>query len=243
MPFVLDYLSSCFRTFGANKKNALKLPIFVKIGAIAMVLFAIVAGILIDVPKLDILNETIRNLFYHVTSWFAMVFLFLSSFVYSIRYLSTGNERDDMLSKIFAHVGLAFGLAGLLTGMLWARYTWGAFWVPDPKLNGAAIALLAYLAYIILRNSFNDPITRAKVSSVYNIFAFVMMLLFVFILPRMTSSLHPGNGGNPAFSSYDLDNTMRLVFYPAVIGWILLGLWISEVKYRLARIKTAHEKY
>ncbi|MEZ4722348.1 MAG: ABC transporter permease, partial [Flavobacteriales bacterium] len=92
---------------------------------------------------------------------------------------------------------------------------------------------LAYLAYVVLRNSITDEIMRAKVSAVYNIFAFVMMVIFVFILPRMTDSLHPGNGGNPAFSGYDLDSTMRMVFYPATIGWILLGLWISEVRYRM----------
>tara|TARA_B110000046_G_scaffold111170_1_gene118388 strand:- start:206 stop:826 length:621 start_codon:yes stop_codon:yes gene_type:complete len=206
-----------------------------------MVLFTITAGLLVDVPRLEILNETIRNLFFHVTSWFGMVFLFLASFVYSIKYLSTGKEKDDILAKVFVQVGMTFGFAGLVTGMLWAKFTWGAFWVPDPKLNGAAIALLAYLAYSILRNSLSDPIARAKVSGVYNIFAFVMMLIFVFILPRMTSSLHPGNGGNPAFSSYDLDNTMRMVFYPAVIGWVLLGLWISEVKFRLELYKKSHE--
>jgi len=64
-----------------------------------------------------------------------------------------------------------------------------------------------------------------------------MMILFVFILPRMTDSLHPGNGGNPAFSGYDLDNTMRMVFYPASIGWIFLGLWITEVRFRMEMLK------
>jgi heme exporter protein C len=241
MWFVSPSHSSCFHTFGANKKGALRIPIPFKILAILMVLFAIVAGLMVDVPRLDILNETIRNLFYHVTSWFAMVFLFLASFIYSIKYLSIGHESDDLLAKVFVQVGMVFGVAGLVTGMLWAKFTWGAYWVPDPKLNGAAIALLAYLAYSILRNSLTDPITRAKVSSVYNIFAFVMMVIFVFILPRMTSSLHPGNGGNPAFSSYDLDNTMRIVFYPAVIGWILLGLWISEIKFRFEQYKKSHE--
>lgn len=188
------------------------------------------------VPALDILNETIRNLFYHVTSWFAMVTMFIISFAYSIKHLSSQKEKHDLLAKIFVQVGMVFGVAGLTTGMLWARFTWGAFWVPDPKLNGAAIALLAYLASMVLRNSFKDPLQRGKVSGVYNIFAFVMMILFVFILPRMTDSLHPGNGGNPAFSSYDLDSTMRLVFYPAVIGWILLGLWFAELRYRIENL-------
>ncbi len=207
-----------------------------KIGAIILVFYTLIAGFLIEVPALDILNESIRNLFFHVTSWFAMIFLFIASFVYSIRHLSSGLEKHDLLAKVFAQVGIVFGIGGMLTGMLWAQFTWGRFWVPDPKLNGAAIAMLAYLAYIVLRNSLRDKMQRGRVSAVYNIFAFVMMVLFVFILPRMTDSLHPGNGGNPGFGGYDLDNTMKMVFYPSVIGWILLGLWISEVKIRLEQL-------
>lgn len=214
-----------------------RLPLIIKIAATVLVFYTLVAGLLIEVPALDILNETIRNLFFHVTSWFGMVFLFMASFVYSIRYLSKGKAEHDMLAKVFVQVAMVFGTIGMVTGMLWAKYTWGAYWVPDPKLNGAAIALLAYLAYAVLRNSLKDELQRARISAVYNIFAFVMMVLFIFILPRMTDSLHPGNGGNPAFSNYDLDNNMRLVFYPAVAGWILLGLWISEIRFRMELLK------
>ncbi|GAB4377963.1 MAG: cytochrome c biogenesis protein CcsA [Salibacteraceae bacterium] len=216
-----------------------KLHVSLKIIAVLLVFYSIIGGFLIDVPRLHILNETIRNLFFHVTTWFAMVFLFIVSFAFSIRYLRYSRSSDELWAKSAVYTGMIFGIAGLLTGMLWAKYTWGSFWVPDPKLNGAAVALLTYLAYIVLRNSINDPIQRGKVSAVYNIFAFVMMLVFVFVLPRMTDSLHPGNGGNPAFSQYDLDNKMRLVFYPAVIGWILLGLWMMEIT---VRIQKAYEK-
>lgn len=215
----------------------MRLHIGLKIATIVFVFYALIAGFLMPVPRLAILHETIRNLYFHVTSWFAMISMFIIAFAYSIKYLSSQNEKHDILAKIFVQVGMMFGIIGLLTGMLWARYTWGSYWVSDPKLNGAAIALLAYLAYTVLRNSLHDQLQRAKIAAVYNIFAFVMMLLFVFILPRMTDSLHPGNGGNPAFSSYDLDSTMRLVFYPATIGWILLGLWISEIRFRIEMLK------
>jgi len=72
----------------------LKLHVVFKILAIVFVFYALVGGLLIDVPALDILNETIRNLFYHVTSWFAMVALFIGGFVYSIKYLGSGSEKD-----------------------------------------------------------------------------------------------------------------------------------------------------
>jgi heme exporter protein C len=50
-------------------------------------------------------------------------------------------------------------------------------------------------------------------------------------------SLHPGVGGNPAFSQYDLDNRMRMVFYPAVIGWTMLGFWVASLNIRYKIIK------
>ena len=54
------------------------------------------------------------------------------------------------------------------------------------------------------------------------------------ILPRLTDSLHPGNGGNPAFAKYDLDSNMRMVFYPAVIGWLLFSFWLFQLKNRIS---------
>jgi heme exporter protein C len=117
--------------------------------------------------------------------------------------------------------------------MIWANYTWGSPWHGDPKQNGAAIALLIYLAYFVLRGSLDNREQRARLSAVYNIFAFAAMIPLIFIIPRMTSSMHPGNGGNPGFNMYDLDNNMRKVFYPAVIGWILLGYWIASLRIRL----------
>ena len=208
-----------------------------KILSVLLVTYTIVMGFLGEVPRLPILNESIRNLYFHVTMWMTMLVMLTVSLVYSIRYLASLKMNDDIVAMSAAQVGILVSVLGILTGMLWARHTWGAYWVNDPKLNGAAIALLAYLAYFVLRGAVVDEEKRARISAVYNVFAFVLMLLFVQILPRLTDSLHPGNGGNPAFSSYDLDNRMRMVFYPAVIGWSLIGVWILSLKVRLYKLE------
>ena len=195
--------------------------------------YTIIQGLLIDVPKLPILHETIRNLFFHVTIWFAMILLMIASIVYGIRHLKTGNLIDDIKASSCIYTGILFGILGLLTGSLWAKNTWGAWWTNDAKLNGAAAAMLVYFAYLVLRGSIDDRQKRARITAVYSIFAFTMMLTFIMVLPRLTDSLHPGNGGNPGFSSYDLDSKMRTVFYPAIIGWSLLGAWIAEVESRI----------
>jgi len=233
---LLRYHTSCFHTFGAIKMRQIRAHWW-KILGIAFVLYAIIGGLLMDAPRLAILNETIRNLYYHVTMWFAMMILMTASVVYSVRYLMTFNQDFDQKARIAAGIGIVFGLAGILTGSVWARFTWGVYWVNDPKLNGAAITLLIYLAYVILRNSLDEEQKRARLAAVYNIFAYVLLMVFLMILPRMTDSLHPGNGGNPAFSSYDLDHTMRLVFYPAIIGWTLIGVWMGQIRLRLENIE------
>ncbi len=206
-----------------------------KIAAVMLILYTLVWGMLTPVPRLNILYETIRNLFYHVPIWFAMLFMMGYSVVFAIMHLVKNDLRTDIVSNQAAQTGLFFALPGLLTGCMWAKFTWGTWWTfEDPKLNGVAIAVLIYLAYFILRSSIDDELKRARIAAVYNIFAFVMMFVFIMILPRLTDSLHPGNGGNPAFGKYDLDNGMRMIFYPAVIGWVLLSLWILDVKKRLA---------
>jgi heme exporter protein C len=176
------------------------LKTLLKILACAAVFYSLLAGLLGAVPRLAILNETIRNIYFHVPMWFTMIALFLVSVVYSIRFLSGFSMANDDVAAVAASTGMVFGLCGLLTGMLWARFTWGAWWVADTKLNGSAATMLMYTAYFILRQSVREPQARARLAAVYGIFAFSLMLVFIMVLPRLTDSLHPGSGGNPAFS-------------------------------------------
>jgi heme exporter protein C len=203
----------------------------------------------ITFPYRNILYETIRNTFFHVPLWFAMMVLFGISVYHSIKYLAGLGKHQlyddlkehDMQSSAHSEIGLLFGFLGLFTGMLWANYTWGTPWTGDIKLNMTAVLLAIYLAYFVLRSAFDDVEQAARLSAVYNIFAFASIIPLLFIIPRMAASLHPGNGGNPAMGGEDLDNTMRMVFYPAVIGFILLGMWLSEVNFRVKRLRTQEE--
>jgi len=205
---------------------------------IVLLLYTVVMGFLGHVPRLAILNETERNLYFHVPMWFGMTIILLASVINSIRYLRNPSTHLDTLAHESAKTGILLGVLGLLTGSLWARYTWGTWWTTDVKLNGAAVTMLIYAAYLVLRGSVSDEQQRARLSAIYNIFAFSAAIPLLFIMPRLAeASLHPGMGGNPGFSKYDLDSGMRLVFYPAVIGWTLLGVWITEVACRFAFVK------
>ncbi len=212
-----------------------------KIACVVLVLYTIIGGMLMPVPRLDILNETIRNLYYHVPMWFGMIVLFAVAFGYSVLYLRSGDLRHDLYAVSFTNTGIFFSVLGMLTGMEWAQYTWGAAWSNDPKQLCTAILMLIYFAYSILRSGLRDEEKRAKIGAVYNVFAFAMVVPLIFVIPRMVDSLHPGNGGNPAFAKYDLDSNMRMVFWPANVGWILLGVWIATLQTRLALVKYKRE--
>jgi heme exporter protein C len=204
-----------------------------KILGAVLVIYSTFYGFLGDVPALPILHESIRNLYFHVPMWFSMIVLFAVSVFHSIKYLSSNNPQADIKAVESVNAGIIFGILGIVTGAVWAKYTWGQAWSFDVKQNFAAIALLLYFAYLVLRNAIDEEQKRAKISAIYNIFAFPLMVVLLFVLPRLSDSLHPGNGGNPGFNSYDLDSRMRMVFYPACIGWILVGYWIYTLLYRV----------
>lgn len=208
-----------------------------KLTAILLLLISFTTGFIAPVPKLPILNETIRNLYFHVPMWFAMSFMLLISLIFSIRYLRSNKEINDVAAAEATNAGMLFGILGIGTGMIWAKFTWGTYWTNDPKLNGAAVGMLIYSAYFILRGSFSDDQQRARISAIFNILAFPTFLAFIYILPRLTDSLHPGNGGNPGFNAYDRDRQMNLIFYSSNFGFIMLGIWFTSIRVRIRNIK------
>jgi heme exporter protein C len=237
-----------------------------KILAFILLMYTCTMGFLVDIPKLDDrLQHSIRNLFFHVPMWFGMMILFLVSFFNAIYYLVQqtpfnpvkeksifhkwwnmfwrwihAQKNTDVRSVEYARTGTVFGVLGLITGAIWANYQWGAPWSSDPKQNGALIAILIYFAYFVLRGSMNDDEKKARIGAVYNIFAFFMLFPTIWILPRMAESLHPGgqgSEGNPGLNGSDLAPSMRLVFWPAVIGWTLLSVWMTTLRIRLRTLQ------
>ncbi len=210
--------------------------------AILIVIYVLINGLLIEIPTdVEILDETIRNLFYHVPMWFGMMILFLASWILSIVYLTQKNPNPnyDIYAQEITKTGIVMAMAGLFTGMLWAYSTWGQPWDKnDPKLNGVAIGLSMYLAYWLLGKSIDDENKKARLLAVYNIFVFPLFIALILIMPKLADhSIHPGSGDTVNFKTYNKSNNMEMVFYPAVIGWTLLFVWIAELKIRIKKLE------
>lgn len=208
-----------------------------KVLGVAFLTYALIYGLTTKIPSVDIIEQSIRNLFYHVPMWMVMMpFLFISA-IYAVLYLRTGGMKYEHWAQSFLETGILLGICGCITGAIWARSAWGAYWPNDPKLNGVAVGMLIYAALLVLRAAIPDPKQRAKIGSIYNIFVFPIFLAFIYIMPKMNPGLHPGSGDTVQFVDYNvIDRDLRLVFYPAIIGWGLFFLWITELRYRFIRL-------
>ena len=153
--------------------------------SVAILVYVFIKGFSGSIPEMPILEQSIRNLYFHVPLWMAMMVVMFGSLVLSFIYLissdSTNNKlqknklpfhvRMDIHAAEWARVGLLFGILGIITGAIWAKVTWGAWWVfEEVKLNGAAAGILVYAAYFVLRGSIEDDDRRARVAAVYNVF-------------------------------------------------------------------------
>lgn len=211
-------------------------------GAVAVVLTGVIfAGFLGNIPQLDILEQSARNLYFHVPVWFSLMAATIVSAYHSLQHLRTGARIRDVRAREAAKIALVCGALGIVTGMVWARFTWyegtGIWWNFDPKQSMAAVLLLIYGGYFVLRDAIDDDRSRGRISAVYNLFSVVTMPFLLYILPRQMESLHPGGEGSPAFSQTDLAPAMKWIFYPSVLGFLGLFWLLYTQRVRLAWIE------
>ncbi|RMG70142.1 MAG: ABC transporter permease [Bacteroidetes bacterium] len=238
-----------------------------KVLAVGLLLYGLTYGMLAELPELPGLGQSSRNLFYHVPMWFVVIVMMSMSLYHSIRLLRLTDPDQtpssppllaDIRAREAARLGMLFMVLGLITGTLWGRVAWkphlawtdpAAWWTNDPIIICALISLLIYLAYFLLRSSFSEPEQRARIAAAYNIFAFATLIPLYFIVPKMLPGLHPtsadsdAGGGSFIFMREGIDNTYRLLLYPSLLGFVLLGVWAYELRTRIASLRYRLESW
>ncbi len=213
-------------------KNWMKIGLGIWIAAVVICGFAMPIG---DIPGL---GPKARIIFFHVPmSWLGVLAFFMSMW-YGIGYLRKREIRYDIRSATAAELGFVFSVLATITGSIWAKFNWGSFWNWDPRETSIFVLLLIYGAYFSLRSAIEVEEKRASLSAVYSIVAFVTVPFFVFIMPRIMFSLHPGGAGSPApivntNGKMYLDMNMRFVFYASLIGFSLLYVWLFQLRTRI----------
>lgn len=194
-----------------------------------------VLALLYPIPDIPALGDRARVLYFHVPMAWVSVAAFFLSMIYSVKYLTKRDIFYDAKASSAAGLGLVFCVLATVTGSVWAKFNWGAFWNWDPRQTSIFLLLLIYGAYFALRSAVVSEDSRAKLSAVYSILAFVTVPFFIFVVPRIVSSLHPDPIINMR-GKINMDTPMLLIFLGSVLGFITLFLWMLNVKIRLAKI-------
>ena len=152
-----------------------------KVLGILLMSYTLYRGLTTHVPAVDLIEQSIRNLFFHVPMWMVMMVILFTSAVYSILYLNKQDLKYDHYAQSFLEIGLLLGVCGCITGAIWARATWGDYWPNDPKLKGVTAGMLIYAALVVLRAAIDEPKKKAKIGAIYNIFVFPIFLAFIYV--------------------------------------------------------------
>ena len=172
----------------------------------------------------------IQKIFYlHVPLAIVALCGFVAGGIWGVRYLRDGDRAHDLRSYVAIHLSLIFGVGVLATGSIWAKASWGHWWLWDePTLVSFLIVFLLYACYTPLRFSIEDPERQARTAAVFAIVGGAFVPLN-FLAVRMAEQLtHPrvlsATGGS-------MPSEMRLTFIVALVGMAVL--FVTLCKYEL----------
>lgn len=201
-------------------------------------------------PLIQGLGELGRNMLFHVPMAMVAFIAFIMAMVNSILYLRKKTADYDRKARAASAAGLLFTILATVTGAIWAKFSWGAFWNWDPRQTSIFILLLIYFAYFILRSLLEESEDKkARVAAVYNIIAGVSMPFLFFVVPRITQSLHPGGGETEApllnlSGKVYADKTLVNLHWLSVLLYTFLYVWMKDLYARVLKVQERGvEKY
>ncbi|MFZ0043547.1 MAG: cytochrome c biogenesis protein CcsA [Solirubrobacteraceae bacterium] len=185
---------------------------------------------------LDANQGFVQKIFYiHVPLAIVSLCGFVFGALMAIGYLRTGDRKWDMRSYVAIHMALIFGVGGLITGSIWAKASWGHWWVwNEPTLVSFLIVLLLFATYQPLRFSIEDPERQARYASVFSIVAGAFVPLNFIAVRLSTQFVHPRV---LTLTGSNLPGSMELTFLISLVGIALLytTLWKYEMTAKNAR--------
>ncbi len=185
-------------------------------------------------PGQGFIGESGRILYFHVPMAWASFVAFLAAGTWSARYLFGGRRRvHDRAAAVAVELGLLFCILATVSGALWARVQWGAYWNWDPRQLSITLALLFYGAYLALRGAIEDGETRARLAGAYAVFGLAVAPFLFFVLPRLAAfSLHPEPVVN-AEGKILMERAMLAVLVAGAAGFTAVFFWLHRLQCRL----------
>ncbi len=211
-------------------------------GALAAVLTTLaVIGVFFVAPE-DADQGIIQKIFYfHVAIAITSLIAFAVAFVAGLRYLWTRDERADEVGSIAISLGLLFSVLVVITGSIWAKASWGTWWVwGDPRLVTYLIVVLIYAAYFVLRSS-ADGDRRMRYSAIYAVAGFASVPLSFYSVRAAQSFVHPvvftRGGANMPGSMLIWFLVSQAAFLAIFTAFLLLEMRQRRAERALRRLK------
>lgn len=188
------------------------------------------------------LGESSRILFFHVPmAWVAFV-AFIAAGVWSVRFLAGGrNPEHDHAARAAVEIGLVFCILATVTGAMWAKTMWGAYWNWDPRQTSITFALLFYAAYLALRSSIVDLESRRRLASAYAALGLVVAPFLFFVAPRIVYTLHP----EPVINTQGkiaMNPRMLTVLLASAACFTALFFWMHGLLRRILHLAEAQDR-
>ena len=186
-------------------------------------------------PREAVMGEAQRIFYFHVSSAWVSFVAFFVTLVAGIVFLRTGDHKWDRAALSSVEVGMMFAIMTLLSGMLWARPIWNAWWTWDPRLTTFTILLLIYFAYLMLREGIEDPDRRARFASVYGIVGFISVPITYFSI-RFWRTIHPvviGSSDPSAKGSFNMEPQMLQTLLFSIAFFTVLYVTLMWHRLRL----------
>lgn len=185
-------------------------------------------------------GESARILFFHVPMAWTSFVAFCAAGIWSVRYLKGRDRRHDLAAAAAISLGLVFCLLATLSGSIWARVEWGAFWNWDPRQISITMLLVYYAAYLALRDQIADQEVRGRVTGAYAVLGLVVAPFLLFVMPRMFESLHPEPVINEEMD-VGMDPQILYLLLAASLGFTVLFFWVHSLATRLAVLMDREE--
>lgn len=191
-------------------------------------------------------GESSRILFFHVPMAWTSFVAFLAAGVWSALFLWKRRPRHDLAAAAAVEIGLVFCLLATLSGAIWAKVEWGAYWNWDPRQLSITVALIYYAAYLALRSQVGDTEVRGRVAGAYAVLGLFVAPFLFFVAPRLAAfSLHP----QPVVSAevlagqeeVGMDPRILYVLLAGSLGFMVLFFWIHNLATRLAVLADRNE--
>ncbi|MBL4701165.1 MAG: cytochrome c biogenesis protein CcsA [Phycisphaeraceae bacterium] len=199
--------------------------IFVSIYWLAtLALLAIGVVMVFAYTPTEVTMGPVQKIFYlHLPIAICTFFSCLTVFVASVGYLWQRKAMWDHLAHAAAQVAVIYAAIVLLTGMIWGRAAWGAWWQWTPRLTFSLVLWLLYVVYLVIRPSIESSQRRAMICAVYGVVAFLDVPL-VYLSVRLMPDIHP--------SSIELEPAMKstLIFWFIPVIMVTVGLIAASFK-------------